>query len=483
MNSASPTQPTHKNRRANRNGQILLIGMVLLLLLLSLFIPMMVRHTSQDSKQAIRNFRMTRAFNLAEAGLERGAWKLKDDPAVWEMAVAGTPIANFRGDASSVYDEMGGQYKITIGPGPSPGEVSVRSVGRDESTHEVRAVEGVYATGIHQALTTNGNFRSLPDMHVHWGPMASFGTLAVTTNTSFMGGAPASWSNTYYPRKFAKLGITNRDSNPAVPNTDSLEYWAYQNSMGDPPAVDLAYYRARADNNDVPLQSPTGLGSYCPPGFVGQINIGAGFTNCSGGTLAVAHTPGKGLFLRADNPSSDFITLNGYVLRSTSTVMYFDDFFVNHISFLDIEAFILAGPTRNLVLYGGIGEVYNATIPVNAQDEYAHPTAQPIWTMANPPCTELGDPSFSSLGAGNWPYPIRYMNFRGFMYVGGTLEGGGVWGGASMIGALVLAGADVTSQDLYRDFCLFYDESIARNIKLQNDFPRRVSWREIPASW
>ena len=47
----------------------------------------------------------------------------------------------------------------------------------------------------------------------------------------------------------------------------------------------------------------------------------------------------------------------------------------------------------------------------------------------------------------------------------------------------VLAGADVTSQDLYRDFCLFYDESIAHNIKLKNDFSRRVSWREIPASW
>lgn len=215
-----------KKSRVKIEGQVLLIGIILVLLLLSIFVPGLMRHAARESKQTIKNSRVTRAFNLAEAGIDRGIWKVKEDPQNWEDAQAGVALANFCGDASSVYSDVGGEYRIKIGPGPTAGQISIVSVGRDLSTNEVRAVEAVYTRGLNHAVISVGNFQYLPDFHVHWGPVTSYGSLFVSTGTSPTP-HPAAFANTYYPRKYAKLGITNRDSNPTPPNSDSTEYWAY----------------------------------------------------------------------------------------------------------------------------------------------------------------------------------------------------------------------------------------------------------------
>lgn len=246
--------------------------------------------------------------------------------------------------------------------------------------------------------------------------------------------------------------------------------------------VDLSYYKNRAENNDVPLQSPTFLSS-CPPGSVGEINSGPGVLTCSGGPFAVAHTLGKGYFTKAENPAGQ-IDLNAYVLKSTSTVLYFDDLYVNNLGFLDIEALILAGPTGSFNIIGS-NEVYQATIPVHARDEYRHPTSAPIWTMANPPVPDLPfgfPPSFDSVGEGHCCYPIGGIQLRAFVYVGGTIQGSGTWGG-SFVGAMVVAGPDIPVHSLYRDLFVFYDVELASKVKLKNNAPKRVSWREVPGTW
>jgi hypothetical protein len=467
--------------RVGSRGQIVLAGAILVLLLLLLFVPFMVLHVGQESKDSVKNLRMSRALTLAESGLERGAWKLKENPGVWEDALAGIPILHFSGDATSVYSDNGGEYRIRIGPGPEPGQVAVHSVGRDGSTKEVRGVEAVYARGIHHAITTIGNFRYLPDFHVHWGPIASYGTLPISNAPSTWAWMFPSYSNTSYPRKFAKLGILNRDSDPTLPNTDSLEYWAYNPDMGDPPMVDLGYYRNRAQSNPVPLVSLIPFtGGGCAPWTVGQINSGPGIVPCFGGPLAVANPPGSGYFSNADNPAGT-LTINTYVLKATSTVLYFDNLLVNYLGWLDVEAIIMAGSSSDLLLNAS-NYVYQATIPAHAQREYQHPNAQSIWTNSNPPGTASSHPSFSSVGAGNCCYPVPSAILRSFVYVGGTIEGAGVFG-ATMVGSVVVAGADVTSTNDYRDFTIFYDDSIADNIKLTNDVPRRMSWRQVPSSW
>ncbi|MEQ1918671.1 MAG: hypothetical protein ABL955_05685, partial [Elusimicrobiota bacterium] len=143
---------------AGGRGQVL-VGVILVLMALLIMVPALVQWVQQESKIAVKDKKSASAFNLAQAAVERGMWKLKSSTSTWSAAVGGTAIAGYAFDVTYT-DLPGGTYRIQFDDGTlnGAGVVTVWGEGRDAANNETRSIQAVYQNiSIPGAIIAGGN--------------------------------------------------------------------------------------------------------------------------------------------------------------------------------------------------------------------------------------------------------------------------------------------------------------------------------------
>ncbi|MGC8728067.1 MAG: hypothetical protein ACP5SD_02250 [Elusimicrobiales bacterium] len=203
-----------------------------------IIVPVIMNWITDDTKQTVREQKKSIAFNLAQAGVERGYWKVKSSTTTFNSVMLGGVISGYNFD--TVYNDMlGGSYRIRISSGTQPREVIIIGEGRDSSSKEVRAVKAVYRNQtIAGAMLSGSKINPRGSTTIHWGPILSWGEINLSNGAD----------NVYFPRKFSKQLVKPRDNSLNPPNTDNLEWWsAYE--VPELPKFDFAEIRSSAAAN------------------------------------------------------------------------------------------------------------------------------------------------------------------------------------------------------------------------------------------
>ena len=218
-----------------RNG-FLLVGVLLIFVFMLIIVPVMVRWVQDDTKISVKDQKSTLAFNLAEAAVDRGYWKVKSSTGIYASVTLGNIITGYHFD--SVYTDVpGGSYRVNISSGPDMDQVTILGEGRDSDSKEKRTIKAVFTnTSVPGAILSAGQLNANDiDSTIHWGPIMAKGDIVLAT------GYPN------YPRKLSMQTVKPRDptgdTNP--PNTDSLEWWSNYN-VPDLPIFDFAAMRSSA---------------------------------------------------------------------------------------------------------------------------------------------------------------------------------------------------------------------------------------------
>lgn len=266
--------------RRGEPGQALIVAVALLVFLL-IVVPALVSLVVRESKDVIRSKEQSAAYDLAEAGIERGLWKLQDDPGYFDLlssaAIAGYAFDRTYSDLPSTgtpagaYAVLLSSYSLFADAVSGQTERVITAVGRDALRRETAAVELVVETpAVAHAPLEAQSVGLVGTGVVHWGPIISLSSM------SFSGAAIRR-----YPRKYARGSITagpsDTDTDPAEPNYDTdspaphSEFWSFNEPPGvaDPPGVDVPYYRwlAQCSSCAVAAGYPGG-GLYYPSSVV-----------------------------------------------------------------------------------------------------------------------------------------------------------------------------------------------------------------------
>ncbi len=272
-------------KRHEEQKGIVLVAALIALLIMSIFLPALLQVIQFENRASIKQERTTTAFHLAEAGGDRGIWKLQESDTIWENASTGTVLAGYNYDqiyTSTGLDGIRGEYKVKITTGTDTGTVLIRAIGRDKGNNEVRAVEALYSkTAIKASINARGALEYKSGLHVHWGPVVSYSN--ITANPS-----------EYFPRKIAKgyIGTTaggydgeadlpnGHDAFSTWPNPATYDFASFQTKLGNAPVIDLEQYKTISK------------ASQCPP-FRKKGGTGA---NCAGTQFAAAVPTGSCYF-------------------------------------------------------------------------------------------------------------------------------------------------------------------------------------------
>lgn len=275
-------------------------------------------------------------------------------------------------------------------------------------------------------------------MYVHWGPVVSF------NNIKLKGAA----KNREWPQKYSTGYIDPRDTNPTAPNTDNLEYWAYE-TMGTPPPVDLDYYRLQAKaSSGVPLPIIS-----------------------SGGT---ANPPGSGYF-----DQKGTITFSSYQLNDSNKVIFIErakNVMIQDTpgspTFINCKAMIILGGKIHMHVYG---QTLTASVPTDAWEQYQS------GTVTNQSIADSGAageyPGDAGFHFTNPTYDIPNCWFHGYLYVNRFKCG---W---STVNSAMQGVLDVGSQWNANNKSIYYDPAISSAIKIFQNNVSRASWQRIKATW
>ena len=462
-----------RRSRAPASSGFILVTVVLILTLLAIFIPVLVRMSTTDSRWSVRRSQIDEAYTVAEAGLDRGSWKLGESESVWQAALAGTAVTEYNYDRTWTDLDSAYRYKIKFSSGPGPTEVRVRcKVQAVRAPTMVRTLEGVYTRNFVEALVMQTDFTGSTDKfpRVHWGAVKSYAALNVNSNVAMPN----------YPRKLARNGIQGRDTTPDDYNSDRQEYWAYDKNIGDPPVIDYEYYRAKAKASSLPDTTANN----------GKLRMRH---NPAPAATLVKSTPtlGTAYFLCADNWEGagqdhgiDFDASGGgnhYTFINSTTVVFIETSsntcrsFIHSEIFLDIEAFIVAGPNNNLNFRPDESAAFAATIPVNANMEYLHSAASATW-MAG------GIGSMDNIWHGSrYPYNIsNNIGFHGFLHVqDGELNVDENSHDVKVIGIVYAKQLKIETNPKF--FYVYFDDAVASKLKVVYTPIRRRLYREDKA--
>ena len=215
----------------------LLIGMLLVFMLLIIVVPVMVKWVENDTKSSVKDQKSTLAFNLADAAVDRGYWKVKSSTITLAQVSLGTSLAGYNFDAA-YSDIPGGSYRIMVTSGPGTDQITIYGEGRDSGNKETRSIKAVYTNASVPGTVLAGGTMSMSGTSVaHWGPLMSKGDIVLS----------GSALTNHYPRKLAMQTVKpfdpTGDTNP--PNTDSLEWWSNY-YVQDLPIFDFDTMRASA---------------------------------------------------------------------------------------------------------------------------------------------------------------------------------------------------------------------------------------------
>lgn len=227
--------------KPSTRGQILPVVIILLTVVVTIVYGL-VAWMQHDSKISVKQQKSTDAINLAEAGIDRGTWKLQSSTSTWFAAAAGTVIPGYNFD-STYSDVPGGTYRIRFSSAAN-NQVMIWAEGRDSQAKETRSIQLVVQNQtIYSALMSGGNINWARGLGIYWGPIVSQGN--ITLQDDFVAAL-------YFPRKYAKGTVLGTAANPrdvnslTPPNTDNVEWWSEYSGVPNIPVLDFAALRSSA---------------------------------------------------------------------------------------------------------------------------------------------------------------------------------------------------------------------------------------------
>jgi len=452
------------------------------LVVLLIAIPMMDRYVKNEAKFSVKERKSTLAFHLAEAGLDRGYWKIKENDTNWTTLATGGTITGYDNDV--VYtDVRGGSYKIKMQQGATNLEVWITATGKDHSNNEFRAIKAVYTRAGVAAAVQAASVASGGNVNVHWGPMMS------TSGMVLKGG-----SNELYPRKYARSSITSsggyadRDNDPNAPNKGPktvdphIEWWSYNESPGVPDILtpDTSYYITLAKSQTC---TPAGVSPAGSCYYTGNYTGGSAIGGLVDTTCTVGSDPKVRFFTgNVDFKSNKYFCGVLIVLGNMSFVA----------GGKSPEGDVTANPPStawkeyqvNVPMHNGASEAglmkdwnYDAAGAhpgacgggphgdTAAEDEYPGDAG---YHTVSPYNFKTGRVATGSLGLPTGTG--KELSFKGYIYVGGTFDNAG---GGRIFGSVQVAGAG----GMTGGGDIFYDDGL--NIKYLNVNITRSSWYEV----
>jgi len=444
----------------NKNSGNMLAVFLGILLLVTITFPLVVQLVQTESKQSVNHQKSTVAFQLAEAAVAKGVAKLIENRSNWTNAVAGIPLTGYNND-HEFSDVAGGKYKISFSPGSAPGIVLIVGKGLDASSREVRAIEAEY-TGVDPdgAALIFSKGQAASGANTHWGSVKSWGNLK-------------HFNDFGWPRLLASGSISNRDTDPAPPNTNNTEYWAYRTDMGSAPIPDYSYYKEKAMNSVVPSSSTTGEIRHPDGSPVDRSPVNSGL-------FSSALQNGKNMIFDKLSALPEGMG-NLYEFRSSTSVLYFD--FTNqsqpsyaffYRTFLDVEAVIVPLCCASVVNSSVPYMVYGATIPATAPDHYQGNT---VWHGGFPSGQQYWATNFSAVFAqpSHCCYNITNPQIRGYTLMTNFSVSRAVFLG--VVQEIAGSGSWSTNSQVY------YDPAVLDNIVWAQVPLYRRSWKESRRSW
>lgn len=413
-----------------------MVVVLLCLTLLAIIVPALVMSIKTEAKNTVSEKLKTTSLHLAEVGQDRGAWKIRESDDVWETILADDPISGYDNDVEHE-DVDGGVYKIDLSSGPGDDQVTVVSKGKANGSDQIRIIEAIYTKGVTLgAMSCSGAIDYKPNLVVHWGPVVSYTSIDKEPDQR-------------YPRKFSAGQIVgydtvNDNNNGALPgdNWSTYDYVAFYD-MGVEPEIILDNYRQAAKDSVIPpLRRKTG-------------------------SSEAAHDTSQGWDsgyytedIKIEEPGTG---QTDYIFECSTCVIFVEgniSQFANG-SYLNIRALLATGN----VDYNSRTQVFTATVPASASDEYQHSSLQsPNYFSTTMGWTDGGTTNLADIG------------YHGFLYAGGNLTNAG--GGACMVGAIFVGGSISVNQ-----ITVYYDESVAEDVEMGEMPITRSSWDEITGSW
>ncbi|MDE2492090.1 MAG: hypothetical protein KGM24_14675 [Elusimicrobia bacterium] len=420
----------------SRRGQVLPI-VVIAMMVLMVLVPLMVFYTQTESRWSVKQAASTRAFHLAESGIEKGYLAISESTNVWTDLQSGTVPADYRFD-KEYSDIDGGTYAISISSGPGTQQATILSVGRDSKGREVRAIEATYSnsplSGV--AIYAGKGAQIGNGVNVEWGAILSPNTIDAASRNH-----PQFWSAT---------SIISKDTNPDPPNCDSpncCQWHAYQTNLPPAPSIDLDFYKSSATASSCPTGNPNKYPSgaspagscYWPTDVTFKSVTGTGQTVYVNGNLTI-QSPG--------------IYIQGNLLV-----------------------------TGNVILPNGVWGNGSATmgVPSDAWKQYCND-----WSYYKTNFDTAAPAAFPGLASSYAPtgltYPSSKLSVNGLLYVGGNFnDGGGGGGNSDVYGALYALGSSTETANSPVNF--YFNADAASNIKTTSIILTRTSWRDSTVGW
>jgi len=242
------------------------VGVLIVLLVGGLAVQQLMRSSGEAVRWTVKQQKQTTAVNLAEAGVERGYWRVKNSLGTFNDVMDGAVLPGYNFDQTH-RDVDGGSYRVRIARGnnvnPVSGrrnEVIITAEGRDARTAEIYAVQAVYR---HQPIPAPVISQNNVDMRgrnvVHWGPIMAQGNIDLDNAMVNLG----------FPRKIAAQVVRPYDNNGlSLPNSDDVEWWSGSSDVPEFPELDFARLRQMALNAGTlncngTVDPATGLGLTC----------------------------------------------------------------------------------------------------------------------------------------------------------------------------------------------------------------------------
>jgi hypothetical protein len=452
---------------------------------LTLMIFSVVQWLQNDTKWAVKEQKATTAVGLAEAGIDRGTWKLQSSTTTWASAYAGGIIPGYNFD-TTYSDVPGGTYRIKFIAGAG-NLLTIWAEGRDSVNRETRSIQEVVKNQtIYSGMMSGGNITWARGLVLFWGPIIAQGN--ITLADDFVGVLA-------FPRKFAKGTVIGSPSYPrdvnglTPPNTDNVEWWSAYSGVPNVPILDFTSLRSSA-------------------AATGTLNV----YGCKNSTLhgALPGVAGPAPWdLRGSCSSSG--SHNGHFGDSTNYIIQNLDPNKDYVWYWDGDvtlsgAFCGSSPCSpgqstslrgTVIVRGNLtidtpGDfVYTGHVPPNAWQEENKLLMSPVTfdtagTREYPADTGLhtsgatfnfGTDTWCQPGSGSCSWKTT-VGIRGLTYVGGTLTiinymdfHGAVW----VNGGVNASGGDATH------FCgVFYDDTLS--VPALNVILLRQSWTEVAPS-
>jgi hypothetical protein len=458
----------------NKENGFVLPMILAIMMVIGIFIPALVSWLQQDTKQSVKEAKATAAFNLAEAGIDRGLWKLKSSTATFGQAKIGTVIAGYNFD-TTYSDIPGGFYRIHFSSGPSTRDVTITAEGKDMLSQETRAVRAVYRNQTFGGGMISGGVITWANaFSAHWGPIMAHGNINITD---------ANAAQDYFPKKYSRqavqctIGSYNRDTNGlALPNTDSLEWWS-DYAVPELPILDFAALRSSASTTGtLNVYGCSKMGTWPPT--VGDWT-GAKWWGKNACNLGSSNHNGLRHFQNSwNNP-----------LARKQYVWYWDEDVIMTGDVGDeghgIWGNVIA--RKNVTNYAGDNYTYTGNIPSNAWEQYTKISKSAGDTSAKNEYP--GDDglrknrSTFNFGSETWtggksppPAGNTDVGFRGLIYIGGNFN---IQGPVDVHGVVWVAG-NVSKAVGSERTVIFFDETL--DIPTLNVVLVRQSWNEIMPS-